>query len=130
MKTCQSLLVAFVALVLVAVAGPAYAGIIIIDHKSPRPAAASLKYASTMESSSSASVDFPLLSVPRFDFGPPADTVTNPGTENLIAMQIRAGLITEEEAAAGCGATAAAGPAGMLPLAAAGFGLLRLRRRR
>jgi len=43
--------------------------------------------------------------------------------------QIQAGLITEDEAAAGCGgATAATGPAGLLPLLVAAGALLRRRR--
>jgi len=43
--------------------------------------------------------------------------------------QIQAGLITEEEAAAGCGgASAATGPAGLLPLLVAGGALIRRRR--
>jgi len=51
--------------------------------------------------------------------------------ERQIELQqlILAGLVTEEEAASGCGATAAAGPAGLAPLAVAVAALFRTRRK-
>lgn len=52
-----------------------------------------------------------------------------PGVGPDELAQIQAGLITEDEAASGCGgASAAAGPAGILPIAVAGLALLRRRR--
>ncbi len=60
-----------------------------------------------------------------------SDESVNPASQ-LTAYeyrQVQAGLITEEEAAAGCGgATAATGPAGLLPLLVAAGALLRRRR--
>lgn len=53
------------------------------------------------------------------------------GLGEIEVQLIRDGLLTPEEAAAGCGgSTAARGPLGLLPLGLAAFALLRLRRNR
>lgn len=59
-------------------------------------------------------------------FRPPRPLPLDP----LAIEQIQAGLITEEEAMAGCGgASATAGPAGLLPMLVAAGALVRRRRR-
>lgn len=104
--------------------GWASAGSLVTDLKVGRPAPTDLMVGGFFENSA----DITILQ----------STTANATDENGVvklsryeAVQLQQGLITGDDLTQGCGgASVATGPAGLLPLAVAGFSLLGMRRRR
>lgn len=103
----------------------ASAGTLITDLKVGRPAPTDVLAGTFLEAASGSPIVLQSMPAHGGDEGKPVQI------SRYEAMQIQQGLITGDDLNQGCGgASVATGPAGLLPLAVAGFSLLGMRRRR